>query len=37
MMIRALDDALVAEGIPPATRRRIVNRVLLGNPEGIGD
>lgn len=36
MMLRAVDDAMSDEGIPADTRRRVINRVLWGEPGGVG-
>lgn len=32
--LTAFTDAMKAEAVPDDTRRRIVNRVLFGNPDG---
>lgn len=35
MMLRAVDDAMSAEAVPADARRRVVDRVLWGEPSGL--
>jgi hypothetical protein len=36
-VLSLVDDAMRYEDVPPSTRRRVVNAVLWGDPEGFRD